>query len=67
MRTIGPCCTFEVFWEAFMWRWRDIHNTDDAETPDFIVARARHYWKVYAMTGFEAAQTCYRKLEAGKL
>ncbi len=50
-----------------MKQWRIIHHSDDVDTPDFIVAKARHYWKVYSMSGYEAAQTVHKNLEAGKL
>lgn len=61
MRTVGPCCDFETFWTSFMAQWR-ARFTPDADTPDFVVLKARHYWKVYGMTGFEAAETVFRKV-----
>lgn len=66
MRAVGPCCDFVTFWEAFMSQWRKRY-TQEADTPDFIVSKAKHYWKVYGMTGFEAAETIYRKFQAGEI
>lgn len=66
MKSVGPCCDFVTFWDAFMHQWRKLY-TQKADTPDFIVSKARHYWKVYGMTGYEAAETIHRKLEAGEL
>lgn len=67
MKSVGPCCDFVTFWESFMWQWREIHHTQDADTPDFIVSKAKHYWKVYGMSGSEAAKTIHKNLEDGKL
>ncbi|MDP1573071.1 MAG: hypothetical protein Q8M09_08100 [Pseudomonadota bacterium] len=66
MKTIAPCCDFETFWEGFMYQWRRRY-TPDADTPDFVVKKAKHYWKVYGMTGHEAAEMCHQKLQAGEL
>lgn len=64
MRSVGPCCDSATFREAFMPQWRKRY-TQDADTPDFIVSKAKHYWKIYSMTGFEAAETVHQKLRAG--
>jgi len=45
-----------------MFQWRKRY-TQEADTPDFIVSKAKHYWKVYGMSGFEAAETIHRKFE----
>ena len=50
-----------------MFQWRKIHHTEEADTPDFIVTKAKHYWKVYGMSGSEAANTIHEKLESGQL
>lgn len=49
-----------------MHQWR-IRFTQAADTPDFIVAKAKAYWKNYGMTGFEAAETLRRKLLNGEI
>lgn len=49
-----------------MRQWR-VRYTEEGDTPDFIVAKARRYWKVYGMSGYEAAETCHKKLETGEL
>lgn len=49
-----------------MHQWR-IRFTQDAETPDFIVAKSKVYWKNYGMTGFEAAETLRFKLLNGEI
>lgn len=49
-----------------MYQWR-VRYTQDADTPDFIYTKAKHYWKVYGMTGFEAAETIHQKLQAGTI
>ena len=46
------------------WRFR---FTQDADTPDFIVSKAKGYWKNYGMTGFEAAETLRYKLLNGEI
>lgn len=66
MKATGPCCDFQTFWEGFMRQWR-ARFTEAADTPDFIVAKAKHYWKTYGMTGFEAAETVRRKLLDGHI
>lgn len=66
MKAVGPCCDFETFWEGSMFQWRKRY-TADAIMPDFIVSKARTYWKTYGMSGFEAAETIHRKLKAGEL
>jgi hypothetical protein len=66
MRAVGSCCDFITFWDAFMHQWR-IRFTAEADTPDFIVAKAKVFWKTYGMTGFEAAETIHKKLQAGEI
>ncbi len=43
------------------------HSTATTEIPEYVIRKARHYWKVYAMTGYEAAVTCHQDIAAGKL
>ncbi len=66
MRSRGPCCDFQTFWEGFMHQWR-VRFTQEADTPDFIVTKAKVCWKNYGMSGFEAAETVRRKLLGGEL
>ena len=59
------CCHAETFWEGFMVQWR-VRFGKDADTPDFICRPAFTYWRK-GMTGFEAAETCYKRLMTGTL
>lgn len=49
-----------------MHQWR-IRFSQAADTPDFIVAKAKVYWKNCGMTGFEAAETLRGKLLLGEI
>lgn len=56
MKALGPCCSWETFWNyGFVQYWRD--KLPGVAIPSFIEAKARHYWRVYAMTGWEAWKT----------
>lgn len=39
MKTVGSCCDFVTLWEGFMWQWREIHRTQDADTSDSLCRR----------------------------
>jgi hypothetical protein len=69
MKAVGPCCTWEDFWFSFVRNFlRGVkHATRETQVPDFVEKRARHYWRVYGMTGYEAAVTCHQALADGKL
>lgn len=59
------CCDAETFWDGFMFQWRKRHGAD-ALFPDFLCKAAWSYWRK-GMTGFEAAETCFRRLNAGRM
>lgn len=59
------CCDGETFWSSFMQQWRKRFGRD-ADTPDFVCRPAFGYWR-RGLTGFEAAETCHRRLMAGTL
>lgn len=56
------CCDAETFWSGFMAQWR-VRFGKDADTPDFVCRPAWASWRK-GMTGFEAAETIYRRVLA---
>jgi len=56
MKALGPCCTWNDFWDGFKRQWGRRHRAP-TEIPPYIERKARRFWRVYAMTGFEACET----------
>lgn len=59
------CCDAETFWGGFMAQWR-VRFGQEADTPDFVCRPAWQNWRK-GMTGFEAAETIYRRVLACEL
>lgn len=56
MKAIGPCCSWDDFWSGFRDTWGRKHK-NPTEIPPYVEKKARRYWRVYAMTGYEACVT----------
>lgn len=66
MKTIGACCTWRTFWDdGFVTHWR--RQFVNVPIPDYIQRKAKHFWKVYSMTGYEAFKTIEQDEDLGQL
>jgi hypothetical protein len=56
MKAVGTCCDWATFWtDGFVSYWN--RALPGVPIPAYIEKKARHYWRVYGMTGWEAWET----------